>query len=619
MLDLVIDNQSVPMDDNASVTITALNPALSDDNTGKVYSYPFKLPWSPQLLHLLRHARRFDAIATAQNLSAYIQIANIILTKGFIQTNDASAKSTDKSIDVYFKKDNTAILTRLNDFKLAELCPKIVIPQTVKAEYRLKLKNPPIIGQPYFIRINNQELRYVPNSNQPIEIFQHLSDAINIQYPSVSSVYNNQLTGNLELVITLSVDFSPQMERPGMVDLGGFEYIHHSNYAHAVHRNFMSFFKSCVITPRTDIGFNWIINTEFYQGKNIDYFFPWFNYAFHYDNDPDWTIPENQPSDQESFDRSFIPFFRVSYIFERISEKLGLTAIEYEGDSAIWADLMKLMIDNHTALDNLRKDYFFDSQNSQGVEKWLNCHVPEIDPADHLPDMSAKAFVDAFANGFNLDYDVTDNKTLVFKKKNRVFGQPLWAITDFISGYQRGFKEDKGFQIRLAKIDEELETPISPLTIGEGADIIQLPFSTLQDSEEWRIVKSRRYGSTLAFGLGKKRFPLRFFFDKGLYQNRYLSSGLSTDNISLLPTGEKGLYAQFWQGSAELQSKGYPLSIERMMSPQEFHHALTFKNSKVLLMSDNGHVQAIIKEISTKINRKQAPKLLKVKMELVVI
>lgn len=619
MLELVIENTSIPMDDSASINITAINPALSTDNTGKVYSLPFKLPWSPQLLNLLKHTRRFDAATKPQSLRAYIKVAGFFLTKGVMKSNDSNNKSTALSFDVHFKKDNNAILSKLTDFKISEVCPKIVIPQTVFAGYKIKLKNAATPGAYYFISVNNTQFSYTQNSNQAIEAMTHFRDAINAVYPAAASVFNNVSAGYLELIITCTASFSPIMDKPGVIESGGFEYVHHSNYANAVLENFKLFFLENILNPRTDISFNWVINEEFYQGKNPKFFFPWFNYAFKYDGDPDWTIPHNNPSVTEEFERSFIPFYRLSYVFDRILNRIGIDSMAFEGNQDIWSDLMTLIIDNHTALDNVRKDYFFTANDSQGVERFLNCHVAEILSAEHLPDVSAKAFLDAFAESFNLEYDVTDANILLFKKKNRIFSQPTVVWDTFIEDYKRGFKDKNGFTLRYLKVEQELysDATLQPYKVGEGSDIIEMPFAPVHVDTGFNIVKSRRFGSTSAFNFGKKTFPLRFFFDIGKVQGRYYGSDHTTDNISLAFEGEKGMYEILWKGSAELKNTGFPVSIERMIAPQELHHILSFKNSKVFLITENGHVRAFIQEVSTKIAR-NSPKLLRVRFELII-
>lgn len=621
MLELVIENTSIAPDDDTAIAITATNPALSKDNVGKVYSLPFKLAWTPQLLSLFKHARRLDARTKAQNLYAYIKLADFHLAKGIIKTNDENSKSSQKSLNLYFKKDNNAVLKKLEDFKIAEVCPKIVIPQPKFAGYKIKLKNSTVTpGNSYYLQVNDTQYQYTAASNQPIEVMFHFRDVINAQYPSVATVYNNQDTGNLELILTASTSFSPRLDKFGIIDFGGFQYITYASYAEATHDNFITFFRENLDTPREDISFNWITNNDFYQGKNPTFFFQWFNYAIKYPNDPDWQVATNTPSVSEEFERSFIPFYRFKYLMAQMLERIGLEDMEFDGDPDIWTDILTIVIDNNCALDNVRKDFFFTPTDAQGKEFFLNCHVNEINPSDHLPDMTAKTFLDAFANFFNFDYEVTDAKKLLFKKKNRIFSQPTQIIDTLIEGYERGYKNDNGFVLRYVKNETELlnDATLQPYQVGAGEVVIELPISTLHLDDSFAIVRTHRVGSTTAFSLGKKAFPLRFFFDKGIKEGLYWSSDNTADHISLdINHPTKGLYEIFWKNSAELEAAGYPLSIELMTSPQALHELLTFNQSKVYLMTDAGNVMAYIKEVSSKI-RNPSGQLIRVKLELVV-
>ena len=606
MLELVIDNTSVPMDETTTITITATNPALASESTGKVYSYPFKLPWSPHLLSLFQHVRRLDATGTAQSRTAFIKMAHFILFKGFVKTLDNNNKSNSKSLDLYFKADDSAILKKLDDFKLSAVCPKIDIPQPIERGFKYKIILTPSVGFSYFLSINDIGFLYVAVSGDTkLSVCQNLVALINAQIPNVAAVYN-PFNSDVGIWIMPNDNFSPKLYHSGP-NIEGFELLYHKTYGEAQHDNFITFVKETFNTPRADISFNRYINSGFYAGKNTAFYTNEFNFAFQDSNEPlGWNVPGNQAREDENFTRSFIPFYRLSYLFQRIAERIGLTGFTVNSwDLFWWNDVLKLLIESPTALDYVRKDYY------EQTEQSLNCFVRTIDSINHLPDQTAKAFLDDFSYHLNLDYKVVGNQ-LVFSRKNRLFTQTTAIVDTLIEGYERGYKANKGYRLTF-KVNEAEKlthvTQLQPRVVGEASDRIELPFGTLYNTN-FNVVETQTEGN-------KPPSVKRLFFDSGII-GQYLCSSHEADNLSLdINHPTKGIYALFWQNSAELQAAGYPLSIEMMTSPQALHRLLTFEQSKIYLLTDTGNVVAYIKEISAKISVPSA-KLVRVKMELVV-
>jgi hypothetical protein len=603
MLSLLLKKDTIAVD---SVTINATNPALDNDNRGKTYTYPFKLKWTPQLLNQLKHARRFDAKVAIQNLKATLTHNNVQIAKGILKTNEGF-QSSYEHISIHIKDDSNAIVEKLQDVKLADLCPKLVINQAIEGKYKLTVPAVTTVGTTYFINLNSKNYSHTAASTQSIEVLTAIKNAINADYPGVATTINN--SPGLELHITTSDNFNPRIEE----FTGGFTFIYAKNYADSVHENYHVFLKNSLVNPRTDVSFNFCYNDGFYEGKNKDFFFQWFNYASFESND--WNVRKNTPSVTEHFERSFIPFYRLSYIFSRILERLQLSGVvRCSGNPVWWSDIEKILIDNNFALDNVRKDWFWES--GQTVEKYLNCHVKEIDPANHLPDMTAHKFLNDFSDFFNLSFKIVKND-LVFSPKNAIFSQKTQVWDTMLKGYANDYKDNLGYTLAYQKSEYELHTDtaqLQPRTIGEGDTKITLPASTLYNDSSFEFCYSKRLGGTAAYGIGKKPFGLRFFFTKPTPQ--YLGCSHTLGHLSLQIEGEKGLYNILWKGSAELRAGGYPLSIERMVTPSYLSKLMTFEKSKIQLMSDNGNVRAFVQKVSGKIDTNN--QLIRAKIELIV-
>jgi hypothetical protein len=610
MLELVLKNTSIPIDD--SVTINVTNPALDNDNRGKTYTYPFKLKWTPQLLNKLKHARRFDAKVPVQNLKTTIKHHNIQIAKGDLKTNEGF-QSTENSLSIHIKDDSNAILEKLQDVKLSDLCPKIVIPQVIEGKYKLTVPSTVTPGFNYFLDMNGNRYSYTPVTTQPIEVLTHLKDAINTDFPNAAVIINN--SPGLELHIIPTDLFTPKIEQTVV----GLSYIYAKNYSDSVQENFYNFLKSSYTTPRNDISFNFIRNVNFYDGKNLDIanHLNWVNPIFYQDND--WQVKANPPkilssADEYFFSNTYLPFFRLSYIFTRILERLQLSGVvRCYGTPLWWSDVETLLIDNSYALDNIRKDWYWDNS---GTEKYINCHVKEIDPSNHLPDMTAGKFLNDFADFLNLSYKIEGND-LVFSPKNKIFNNKAQKIDSYIKAHLRDYKDDNGYTMKFLKNDVELHTSLTELQekkVGKGEEVIELPISTLFNDTTFETVHTDRRGGSLAFGIGKKAIPLRVFFSRP--NSGYLGASNTGDFISLDINGTNGLYQTVWKGSAELRAGGYPLSIERVVTPQYFAKLITFENSKVMLLSDNGNVRAFASKITAKVTGKE--KMIRAKIELIV-
>jgi hypothetical protein len=575
------------------LSITAENPAFSSEYTGKAYSFPLKLEWNTDTKALFKHAYRLDAFVKIEALPVHIYHHGLPITRGFIKTGENN-QSNNETFECHFKNTDTDIFAKLNDFKISEVLPKIDVPQVDPSKLIVRLNSTSAVPGTTYRLILGKEYFYVANSNQQIEVIAALKDAINADFPGTAQTIN--VPNYTELHITLTETYSPNVL---VESTSGLVILYYKTWTQATHDNFIAFLKTALITPREDVAFPWIVNENFYETKNPAYFFPWINRCYYENNN--WVIPLNLPSDEEYFERTFQPFYRIKYVLKKICDRIG--ALGIKNDENWWQDFEKILMDNNYALDNVRKDYVYETVNNNvlNVYKFLNCYTRQIDPANHLNDITAKQFLTDICSTFNLNYSY-EAGYIVLKRSNMVFDAPPQYWNDVIlNTTQRSFKDDKGYRLTYKKDDNEQLPALPSRDKGEASERIELPISTMVASDSSGLVKTQRYGSTTAFGIGKKPFAMRFFFDKG-FQNGIYKSSITGDYFSFdLNHPTISFYKVFWEGTAELRSKAFSVELTRSIPPYQLMQLLTFRKSKIYLNTPDGSVRIFIKTIETKL------------------
>jgi hypothetical protein len=573
------------------IAITAENPAFSSDNTGKSYSFPLKISWTAETKNLFNHAYRLDAFVKVEALPVHIYHHGLPIMRGVIKTGENN-QSNNESFECHFRNTENEVFSKLNDFKLAEALPKIVIPQKDPSLLILRLNNiAATVGFTYRF-ILGKEYTYTAQSNQQIEVMSHFKDAINADFPNTAQTVS--VPNYTELHIQLTDSYSPFVS---VLNTGGLVVMYYKTWTQATHDNFIAFLKNTLAVPRNDISFNFIVNEYLYETKNPGYFFPWVNRAYYENNE--WIVPTNKPSDLEHFERAFIPFYRLKYVLQRMCDRVGLLGIKTENGEDWWQDFEKILMDNNYALDNVRQDYVYTSPTLTEF-KYLNCHAREIDPQNHILDITGKQFLSDICNTLNLEYSYEAGYILL-KRANKVIDTPPHYWNDIqIDSPQRSFKDDKGFRLVYKKDDSELLPPLLAFEKGEASERIELPIGTFVDFDTLGIVKTKRQGSTTAYGIGKKTYAMRFYFDRG-FVNGILKSSITGDYFSFDLHHIKGIYQIFWRGTAELRGKAYTLEIIRTIPPYQLAQLLTFKKAKVHLQTADGSVRAFIKTIEAKL------------------
>jgi hypothetical protein len=606
MLHLNIKNKLVTLDGKQSLTLNVANAYFESDRKEKNYSYPLKLKLTPEFKAIIQHANRLDARrAKAQNIKASIFYKNQLLQRGYI-SNIEGVQVTNDQYACYFKKDAEAVWAKLAKYKIADCLSMLEIPQTVVALYSYTISPQATVGKLYRININGEDFDVYAPVNQQMSVIGGLKNLINVKYPGVASTVNHQ--GYVSLDITPTKDFTPII-RP--LSTSDFIVLYEKSYAKSIQENFVNFILTYTIAPRSDVSFNFVQCPGFYAQKNNKINIGNFFNRVEYQNS-NWNVYKNEPSVDEHFENSYIPFYRIKYIFEKIALKIGIDSFDF---SVLGDDFDKLLMDNNYALDNVLKEVIQVGNNKD--YGFLNAFVSKIDPANHVFDQSCQEFISDFCNTFNLTPFLIANK-MQFRRNEDVFNQQAVKIENMQPEYSRAYKDDNGFIVKYTDDVEKINNKgqLDSFTKGEGQNDIALPFSTLP-LNSLTTVDMAREGSTTAFGIGKKTIAKRLFFDYQENSNSpFRAANHSTPTMSLLIQGANGLYLKQWQRTAQLRASGYPLSITSYMSLYNLKRFAEMKQTKVIVETEHGTTTAYVKELSAKLNNTNSP-FTEVKFELI--
>lgn len=603
MVDIKIEGQSIEVS-TQQLDFSFKCPVFDSDNSSRAYSLPHKLPCTPELLTRLQNMNRIDSLSQAEQLSESIYINGIFFEDGFFNIEKASYLY----FDGHFKNAQGDYLGQLEKVKLKELLSiNINIPQTATGYFSFFIDNNIPVGNYYAIVVNDIHFSYQrKTADTLVSIAYYFADQIQTRLGLNASVIAPQPTQLIIRSTGQSVRIRPWGSNMSGMTWNAQDYISISD---ARKLNFRQFLTTNIF--RNDIVFPFMYNPSFYEKNNL-----WTGHINKLQQQNNvWTIAENTYSeDSGQFQYTYIPFVKISYILSKIADNIHLTG--YTGDFDGFDEInQQLVLYNNYALDDEIKDWYFDIQQQLSVERYTNVLATSINLDNHIPDITAREFLQVFCDTFNLRWDII-NRMIVFSKKEDL----LQYVDDTIIlenttpfSIERAYKKRNGLKLSFSKDDDDkvlynLDDEQKAYTEGDGSTEIILPSAILAEfiSDGKRCCYAEQRGVSKASNGAFNKVP-KFFFNRGIQPEQYDTSkkylqsasqnknviNVQNGNISLKPTL---LFQQFWKETAKIRAYGFPITIMVNIS---FEDILNLKKFRTALYRINTEMGAAIIAIDT--------------------
>lgn len=302
---------------------------------------------------------------------------------------------------------------------------------------------------------------------------------------------------------------------------------------------------------------------------------------------------------------TLVPFVRYVHVLEKIGEKIGLPVA---GELISHAEFRQIHVYNVQSIDKAAEWQIIGSQT-----RFVNSYKSTFALSDHLPDMSAKEFVNQFCEGFGQSYRLKDGQ-LRFYYKMKQIAQPRRNWTPrLVTGSEKiEWKDRKGFKIKLTTDQNDTTAHAQHYDIGKAGDFVILPFgvtavgnATYTDSygvsQTVFCMKTTQRGNSrsdilrLVFDRGSQFWGFRFATPGKVYGSN------TAGDWSLADVAEH--YNRFLKNVIEL-SQADPITLIAMLSPDDVRDFQRGDYSRIVATTENGALNALIETIQLRINNK---------------
>jgi hypothetical protein len=604
MLRLRLGSEYLDLSPSVAVTLTVHNPLFDQDGAEALYSFPFSLPATPRNRSLLSYANRLD---NSSNITTYtdavLEIEGVPFDNGVLELDEQ--KFTRDEIGVVYRNLVPALLDDLERIRIHEILETVQasFPQP-KAVWKFDL----LFSAPntFAITIDGNVITYAAAAGEtPAQIVTGLSNAIDAIFPGMS--YNP--SGNTQL----QLESDKVNQHPILIfSLVGLGLVSVVTTGQARQTGFQNRVAEINATPVASHCFPMLHWLNFYKGNNRRTYTSYINAAV------GGNLINNQPSADPSWATTFIPMVKLPYVFDRITDFTSLVTIwdGYFDD----ADVQELILFNNRAVDQLIEDIYEISVDN--TTKFINGYQSTINLNKHVPEMTAKELLERFIAVFGLWYKITGTTVTFVKKADQLTGTPIDWTDKSEPDYTATRNKREGYTLEYDDSEDEFEsnTQLVKLVVGEGKEIITLPFHTVHYSSQPAYVVNAQLklpiinqaGSSTEGGLGNNPFSFRLFFDRGMQpaSNSQTYSFASHDytNYAGSPVGALsldindpgGIYEQNHKVILELTNNGQPVTITMRLSVADILTARKWDNARRVVKLPDGQVNAVIKSMQFK-------------------
>ena len=597
---------------DTKITITATTPLADVEHLSRIYTFDFSIPVNPNNDAALRHVHRIDSRFGAQDLVCECQVGGVFVV-GKLSVVDVSTVYR-----ISFVSESRDILSEL-DYDLSTFAQEtihLIPPTTIPTynEYRFRLKTGGVTGNPnapnygFNMGINGTSFLTSWNYYPPYleAALQSLATQINNYTQSTMASVDNV---SFLLVVKVPVDMSNGKEQ------FQWDYSLFSNIeTHSFISPFGSINQQATITmnalnvdTNSDIVFPTVYAPNFASIDNVAF-------AKHINNvDSDGNMIENQyEAVKDNARNRFVPMFRVGYVLKKMANRLNLTL---GGDWWKTEEAKRLIIFNTQTIDQNIEIALWNDTTEVFENKSISYVKSAIQPSAHLPNMTARAFLQTLCHDFGIFIEVKEGMLLLNKKRDIIDLLAKNRTHEIIPNTLRFVpRKDEGLKIAY-NFGPETTIPTGQLqsvTINPTAKTKKTfaLFGTLPMTVSTYDYTLRRVPHY--FGKADED-SFGFLFYRGIQANApapfidntaavypYAThddlrhDGTSIGDWSLSPSGEKGLYAVHLKGVAEIE---LAQEAEVELNPSVADTSLKGNYGRMFAYTPNGHFEAIPKQV----------------------
>jgi hypothetical protein len=590
MIGIQIEDTFLDLQSGQKIQITSSNPATDKDSVARVFSYPFQVAATPRNLAALLNANRLDAKRRGEadyRPEVTMYVGGAPFEYGRLTIGQVSPDALECS----FGNQERKLLDDLATIKIRSLMPTISVPQGETGTWIFTI-NPVLTPYEYRVLINDVSYFHLASpGDDEFDAGTALRDLINAAYPGTAIVSGG--TPTLEIRAETNDPFA-------VSTYSGLTLVSAVTVGEAVHTNLVDYLTDLQSVPADSHSFPMIRHDGFYGDANIG-FTGFINY-FH-----DGTFGSNEPSVEKEWAYTYVPFVAYKYVLDQIADNLGFV---WAGDFYDSVDFAQARMFSNYCLDKLRYEWF------DFGYKYYNSWKTAYNLADHVPDITAKAFLDLVFSLFNI-YPTIRDKTITLHKRRDQLSADLNNISlNVVQDYRMTLVPKRGLTLRfkgVAAIQAVNAGQLDDYVIGDGKNVLEfdlypLPDSYFNDSATdttMRLAWVFEKGSSDEMNVGINAFPLRIFFDRGLQSDSdgdqyHMGTHLDTDfdgvqigDLSLEWDGDRGLYETLWKGWAEIQD-GQPIEISAILPIGEARRLLNWERPAVRFFHPMGSTRGII-------------------------
>lgn len=572
----------------SGASLSLQNAFFDTENADRGYSLPFNVALSPTMASKFKPLTRLDSVPNYGDLTAKLFLNRQEFETGIFKIN----KISNNVVDGNFQSEVSQLLANAAEVKIADLMPTFPLDApSGHWEYFLSLPTP---GRGYSLTLNGTTISVTATTSSPFEI-PSLVTALNAGVAAVNPNFESTFTDRL--VILDPHDQNPQIRSTSPFLTESMS----KTYGQSQQEIFLAYISALTTTnavfrmPRKR-------NAKIYEKPILAGEYP-INPMVWDSGTSTWLAYGSPHSESENWGYTYQPFLTLRYLLFLIRVKFQYDAIE--GDFAEWTDVEKLLIDNDTLFDDVKKEFVWDTTTSAFVEKYINRYVNKIEFKKHVPDMTAKDVLTGLCDWLHLTITVKNGR-IIFKKKRA----QLTKIPHNWTGLQgsdisRNLKKSEGFTLKYKAYDGDALPPLPNYVGGDGKVLIELPLSipNKMDYAGEMMIQSERPSTSTAGGL-------RLFFDRGLRGTHWASSNdhLAEDGTTIIGLfslrfeGDYGIYNVFRKGVDERINDGWVVTRSVLLSTADIFALKESENTRVYIFdAKNGALDGVLKTVDVRL------------------
>lgn len=592
MLEIRVNDIPLELSPDTDVQITASNPILDKDAIERTFSYPFKVPASPNNRRTREHRNRLDAASSAKSQPGSLTFQSQRLVTGLVEQTG-------------FSREQEEIVCVSRPMKIWEALGKIKIHEILETIDVTDGEPPPgwtleiVAFGTYRVTIGGEDYNAnAANSTQVPAAGLSLQNQINFDFPGLAtySVADQRLFIDGVILETIPT---------GMEGFLNLLLVSHISVSDWHYENMKAHVLAVNATPIASHCFPVIRWENPYSGKiymPLELANAAYNSVF-IDN-PYYTTEADQ------WENTVLPIVRVPYILSRIATTLGTHT--FSGDVFDDPAIQKATVPNNYCLDQVVR-----SQKTDLTWAKRNSFKTKIIIGKHVPQMTAAEFISRLCNHFALWLDITEDQ-LVFQKKQTRIAQPANDIANDIDvEYTVSTNRTNGWKLahlRNPKEELAISGQFTDITVDGGEAVTEIPqsfymggyflFNIAKMPATRQPLLSNVFDTSAANT--SMPFTLLFFYGIQTYTPGFTSAYASSDNTNGIGTyvgpytldisGPDGLYERWHKGIIEA-SVADVVSIAAYLTIGQLQRLLTWSSARVHFYHHEGSITGLLKTV----------------------